>query len=592
MAYKPFKVTGSKWTGYTDDPQNADVQKLSQPSLNALITKNGEAKTRGGYLDTGIDLGEANFAARPFHVPHFNITFFAVNTSVYYYDHNVGTLYNTSVSITAGTKSCFEEHNGVVYITNQTDGCFAFLLTRLNGAVSAGAATITTDVEGGAQANVFDTELSPAAKYLTIQGNLEEYSGAANTGVFTLSGTASTNYPDNTVAIVEYDLTARFPKCAKIVAWKDSLNFIGLSPDTGNAFSSDRRVTTLGFTQFANAQTSENILKITGGTSGTELVGRSGALINAIATRDYLYLFKEHETYYISVADVNQSTGARPPQLLSSNYGCLNTDCAVDMGNGEVAFETQNNRCIRIKISSDNGAPVVFPDESFDNAYSNTNRLLSSDQTGALLHYDKPNKRLYRQVIVDGQRLTLPFNNEIRDWEPPWSGFFFGGFFERNGITYAVDANDDTVYEIGYSLDDDGTPIECVMASPIIEFEDGRVSCKWKEIEISGSMTNNAEIAVQRIVGQGTPQTETFDSHGVNFADAPALGGLSLGETSLGGHIPNSEMGTYDKRFAVFPSLGSDFQIILSSNGEGHSFTWSSYSIVAAALTKSALTLK
>ncbi|UOF79910.1 phage stabilization protein [Caudoviricetes sp.] len=529
----------------------------------------------------------------PLTVPAFDLTFHAIGTKVLYVDHNNSdAVVDTGITLTNGTESTFEEHNGMVFVTNATDGCYAFLLTRLNGSVTGGAATITTDVEGGAMANVLDTELSPGTKNLRVNGTNEQYSAvSASTGVFTLSGTASQSYADNTIAMVVYDLTARFPKCDKIVAWKESLNFIGLSENTGNALSSDRRQTTLAFTQFATAIASENIVKVSGGTSGTELVGKSGKLVNAIQTRDYLYLFKETATYYISVGDVVVASGARPPQVLSENYGCLNKYSAADMGNGQVVFLTKNNRIIRIKIDSQTGAAVVFPDESFDQAYSNTLKLMDADQTGALVYYAAAEKRLFVQITVDSNKLTLPWNNETQSWEPPRNGWFFAGYYEREGTLYGTDTTDDTIYELSTTSDDDGLAIECVMATPKVQFADGRVTCRWEELEFSGSMTENTEIQLQSIVNGGTPQTKTFDASGINFALAPSLGSLIMGTTTLSDGVLASSMGEFDKRCAIYPSVGADLQIILSTSGEGQSFAWSSYSVRAKSYSKSHLTL-
>ncbi len=594
MGAKRFAIVGKKWKGYSDDATNADAETLCPPSVNVSIDKQGVARTRMGFRDTGINLNQAGKASRPFHVPAFDITFHAIGTKVLYVDHNnADAVVDTGITLTNGTISRFEEHNGVVYVTNSTDGAYGFLLTRLNGAVTLGASTITTDVEGGAIANVFDTELSPGTRNLRINGTNEAYSAAAVTGVFTLSGTASAGYADNAIAMVVYDLTARFPKCDKIVAWKEALHFVGLSVDTGNVFSSDRRQTTLSFTQSATAATSENVLKVTGGTAGAEMVGKSGKLVNALATRDYLYLLKDTAIYYIKVSDINLTTGARPPQVLSENYGGLNADCAVDMGNGEVAFITSNNRIIRIKISSESGAPVVFPDESFDTAYANTLPMMNQLQTDSQMFYDPQQKRAFVQLTLDGNALTLPYNNEIGAWEPPRNGYFFKGYYVRkaNGILYGTDRNDDTIYELDNTLDDDGLAIECVMASPILEFEDGRVTCKFDQLELSGSLTENAEIIAEMIVNRGTPQQKTIDSTGVSFNSAPSLGSVVLGSTELGGGILGSEMGDFDARLAIYPSLGSDLQIVLSTTGEGQAFAWKSYSIKAKALSKSSITL-
>lgn len=591
MAFS-FEITGLKWKGYNDNPFNAGSEHLSSPSVNVFIDKNGIAYTRPGFEATSTNLNQAGKPAKPFYVERFNVTLYAVGTKVYYEDHNNSDqLVDTGLTMTNGTVTTFEEYAGQVLLTNTTDGARMLLFTNLNdSAANSGDGTVTVDVDGAVRMDRFDTELTPSSKYLRIQGTNEEYSSInTGTGAVTLSGTLSASYSDNRIAIVVYDVSSRFPKCSKFIAWLESINCIGNSVQ-GASSTSDVPPSIVSFTQFATAATIENMVKTTGGTSGTELVGKSGILTNGLATRDYLYLFKQNETYYIDVASVNDSTGARPPRLLSSNYGCLNAECAADMGNGEMVFLTNNNRVIRIKISLQSGAAAPYPDEEFDSAYSNTLKLMDADQTGAMVYYARSERRLYVQIIADGQRLTLPYNNEIRAWEPPMVGWFFRGYVERDGILYATDTNDDTIYRLGMTTDDDGLAIECVAASGHLYFKEGKVTCSWKEIELSGSMTQNSEITTELIVDSGTPQEKTFDATGVSFSSSHSLGSVAVGSSALASS-PVSSMGNWSKRFAIYPSIGSTFQVALSTTGEGHAFTWDNYIVRGKAFTKSSSTL-
>lgn len=590
MASKPFEISGQKWKGYTDDPVNAGSEYLSTPSVNISLDKAFVATTRMGYEATATNLAQANKPAKPFYVERFNVTLYSVGPKVYYEDHNNSDeLIDTGITLTTGTVTRFEEYAGQVLLTNTTDGARMILFTQLNDAAATlGDATVVVDADGGARMDRFDTELSPGTKNLRIKGTNEAYTSISG-GTITLTGTLSASYADNAIAIVVYDVSARFPKCSKMIAWKESINCIGNSV-AGASATSDVPPSILSFTNFVTAATIENMVKLTGGTSGTELVGKSGILTNGLAVRDYLYLFKQNETYYIGVSDVVAASGARPPQLLSSNYGCLNEDCAADMGNGEVVFLTSNNRIIRIKISLQDGAAAPYPDEGFDSAYSNTLKLMDATQTGSLVYYSKAERRLYVQITADGQKITLPYNNEIGAWEPPRSGWFFNGYSERGGILYATDTLDDTVYKLGLTLDDDGSPIECVTASGQFQFKEGKVTCSWKEVELSGSMTQNCDMTVELVVDSGSPQVKTFDSTGVSFDSAPSMGSVALGTTSLGAG-GGSTMGEWSKRYAIYPSIGSTFQIILSSNGEGHAFSWDNFTIRAKSFSKSSLTL-
>jgi len=266
MSEKRFLIsTGNKGfiEGYTDDPRNASVNQLCPPSANGYVTKQGDFVSRGGMEDSSWDLSEGNNPATAFNLDRFNITFFAADTKVYYIDHNASdAVVDTGITLTTGTTSRFEEYAGTVFVGNRTDGWYGIMVTRLNGAVSGGASTIVTDVDGASRSSALDTELSPGTKNLRIGGTNEQYSSiTVNTGTFTLSGTASQAYTDDTVAIVVYDLTSRYPKCSKIVNWREGNHFINMD-EQDQTLSSDATPSTLGFTDSATAATYEAITRI------------------------------------------------------------------------------------------------------------------------------------------------------------------------------------------------------------------------------------------------------------------------------------------------------------------------------------------
>lgn len=597
MAPFTFSSTGKKRgfiDGYIDQPKHGGLNNLCPPSQNVQIDKTGVASTRPGYIDSTVSLATADKFATSFHMEQFNITFFASDTKVQYVEWDrSNTVVDTGISLTTGTVTRFTEYNGVVYCTNTTDGAYGFLVTRLNGAVSSGAATIKTDVSGSALANVFDSTLSPGTKNLRVQGTNETYSSvAAGTGVFTLTGTSSQAYADNDIAIVVYDLTGTIPKSSKLIPWKESMNALGAS-ENNTTGAGDRKETTLYFSQFATAATSEATVTWSGGTAGSEIVGKSGRITNALSTRDYLYIFKENETYWVAVSDVNASSGARPPQILSSVYGCLNEDLAADMGNGTVAFVTKNKRIVAIRIATDNGAAVVFPDENFDVAISETLKDMDVDQTSSHMFYSQSQRKLYVQLKIDGAWTTLVYDNEIQQWLPPWKNYVFKSYFEKEGVLFATALNDDTIYEIGTAMNDDGIEIQTIAATTRFEFEDGRTTTEWSEFEISSELTNSTEVTVKSPVDGQAGSNKTIDATGLNFAtgDPPiGLGGIS-GETMGGSVQATSLFASTDRRFAIYPTYGGDVQLQLETVGDGAAFKWSSYTLRGRSLEQPLLTL-
>ncbi len=593
MPETPFIIESANFIGgYNADPRNREFNELSSPSQNVRITEDGEAFTRPGYEGTTVDLGEGENPSTSFYMQRFNITFYAVDTAVYYVDHNASdAVRDTGITLTTGTTTRFTEYAGFVILSNVTDGVYCIMVTRLNGAVSSGAATITTDIDGAARAQRFDTELSPGTKNLRIEGTDEQYASVnAATGVFTLSGTASQAYTDNTIGIVVYDTTAVFPLCTKVIPWQESLNCVGISADD-TVLSSDVAPTIVAFSKFITAIQIENMVQFSGGNSGTEMVGKSGIVTNGLETRDYLYLFKEDQTFFVSVNDINTATGQRHPQILG-DYGCVNADSAADMGNGEVAFITNDKRIMRIKTSTEDGAPVVFPDESFDVPMRSILNLMDANQTESLVWYHKGKRLLYCQISVQSEILTLVYDNNIRKWLPPDTNKVFKSYHEREGRLFATDRGNDTIYEIDLGLTDSGVDIECTMAHGIFESRDGRVTTDWQQTELSGGITQGGNVNVETIVDDSTVTSRTIDDTAVSFESAKPIGTVSIGSLVLGASATEQELGAWDKRYAIYPSYGQQYQTILSSLGEGHAFSWKSYLVRATALTESVLTLQ
>lgn len=524
-----------------------------------------------------------------------------------YVDHNDSdNVYDTGITLTTGTVTRMADYAGMLFFTNQTDGLQMIHMTKLNGAVSGGASTITVDLDGAVKLSRF----SHTTDSLRIQGTDEAYNAVNTTsGALTLVGTASQAYSDNTFAIVHVDISSGRPKFSKVDFWQESMYGIGATTQDADS-TSDVPPSVLYFSQFVTAATIENIIDFSGGLSGTELVGKSGILTNLIATNDYLYLFKEDATYYIDVADINRTSGARPPQPLQdaegnvAGHGCINEDCATSIGNGEIGFLTQNKRLIRIKIASETGAPVVFPDELWDTEVQTLLANMDDDQPTSHVFYDTTERTFEAEVVIDGVRLTIIYQNlpvkkngkviSMGRWLPPDLGKSTRSKHMRNARQYATELNDDTVLLMNEGFDDDGTEIDCVMATGIkeVDDQDGRVTTRWNAVEASGAMTELAEITVEPTVGSNAPQQKTFDSTGVNFDTATAVGAVQVGNTAIGGLPDTSNFGDWDKRFSVYPKFGPSFQLVLSSYKLASSFKWYSYRIEAGALSKSTLTTK
>ena len=592
--------------GYVDDPKNAGPNNLCPPSVNCEITKTGDAKTRGGIEKKDWDLSEANKNATSFHHDRFNITFFAAGTSVKYVDHNNSdAVYDTGITLTDGTVTRFAEYAGDVYLTNPTDGIHQIHVFRLNdSAADLGDGDVTIDQDGAGRLIAFSHDTS--SFNIRIQGTNEgTISSVAAAGTVTLSGTLSQNYDDNAVGIVNADISSNRPKGSKIVFWKNRMYVFGVQSDTNTYGSENVDVgpNSVYASKFPTRSTLEDIIDFDiSSTADIFLLGKAGRVTNAVAARDFLYFFTENSVHYIGTSDINTTNGATTPRELSDSqgnsmtYGCYNEDSAAYMANDQIIFMSPNRRIVRIVVSTSTGAATIFPDEGFDSPISNMMKLMNKTQPNALVFYHSGERRCYFQTKISNVPLTLKYNNEIGKWEPPDTNKIFNSYFEIDGDLYSTRLGDDTIYQVGTSTSDDGLEIETVMATGQFEFEDGRVTCFWDEVEVSGQISPVTTITVNSKVDSADAPNQTISGSGLFTSPGvfgSALGSISVGDTSLGGSADaeDESLGDFDARKGIYPSLGGDCQICLFSFGDGDQFVWSSYTLKARTLTESLLTL-
>lgn len=417
--------------------------------------------------------------------------------------------------------------------------------------------------------------------------------GTANillNGILPLTGTLDANVADNTIVYTVTDISTGRPKGSGIAFWKERMIIWGVTSDVDvNSATNLVYMSSFALISGGDGTALGNIIDFnTSNTAAREMLGKGGIVTNILATRDYLYMFTEDSSYYAGVADVDLSTGGTLPQLLSNQYGCINEDCAADLGNGLAVFMTKNKRYIGIKIATDTGAPVVFPDETFDSPISNTVALLDSDQSDAFIFYAPHEHRCYLHANVDSERIVSKFNTEIQKWEPPRTNWSFGGMYVRDGVTYAVELSDDTVWQCGEGYQDNGASFEYekIAAISLVEGDDGRQTLALSAVGVSGRASELATITVENYISNGTPQQKSFTV--ASGASSGSLGSVALGSTTLGEGI-GTDMSDYDKLFGIYPKYGSSYQLAVRSTG---AFTVSSYSVYGSVLSKPLLVLK
>lgn len=655
----PYVTKRKPWVGfvgYQSDAKKFSPAELAPPSLNVMIDESNRAGQRLGYMtESLIGLGVPGKTATSYYFPDYDITVFAIDTKVKYYDWTTQTVYDTGITLTAGTTTRFADYCGDLYLTNTTDGLRRLVFFRLNGTVTAGDNHITIDNDGAARLSTFSIN----SGNLIIQGTSEAFTqpttgtvtAAANNGVglirittgapqtiltgmsisitgvggtteandvwtvtkidtthfdlaksvttglasvFTnnytsggtwttqpfngfieLNGTASKSYNDNAVGLVVSDISASREKASKIFFWEERMGLMG----SVNTINADQPNATLFFGEFAasGAAKLNNVILFDNTAGAINItVGKSGAITNAVPAKDYLYTFKGRETYSSPASEITKTgtgIGNTPTHLKDENNGCLNEDCACVVGDNEIEYITPDNRIMRINISTVSGAAVQFPDETFDEPMRNLLKDMDKDQTGARSVYHKAKRRSIHQVKILGQWYWLIHSNTTNEnrgcWQAPQQVLFASSFFERNGILYATDGSDQTVYSIGTTTDDDGVPIQCTIATG--DFLVGSVSMTNAQLE--GEISQAALIKIQSFVTTNNGGRQGGSQKMINGSKFSYDSSHGIGIDPVGGsgvQPITATVADWQKEFDIFPSEANRCQIILTNNNGGY----------------------
>lgn len=550
---------------------------LSYPSVNCMIDSNGNAGQRLGYaVETDIDLGVANKPATCFYLEQYDITVFAAGTKLKYYDWNDETVYDTGVTLTDGTITRMDAFAGDVYTTNTTDGLRRLVFGRLNdSAATAGDSTVTVDSDMAARLSVFGI----TSGNLRIQGTTEAFASlVVSTGVITLTGTLSQSYDDNAVCLVTSDISSGREKASKVFFWKERMGLIG----SVNAANADQPNATVFFGQFATADNLEDVIDFTYGTGGStrELVGKWGKVTNAVPAKGFLYIFKESQAYTVDAADViisGSGIGQSTPDLRDENNGCLNEDSACVIGNNEITYITSDKRIVRIRIATESGAAVLFPDESFDIPMREHLKNMDSSQPGARAFYHKAKKRSIYQIRIIGQWYWLIYDHNIKAWQPPQQILFAQDFFERKGVLYATDGSDDTVYSIGTTFDDNLQEIYCVIATG--NFNVG--AADMTHARLQGEVSQAATVKMRSYVtnrngGRQGGSEKIVDGSTFSYGEDHGVAADAVGE----GGVEQITVSTADweEEFDIYPSEANRVQLVVTNENGGY-FSVSQYSL-------------
>lgn len=596
--FLPLPLGTFRFQGYSSDKNISDPSYLAPPSQNCLVTEDGKAESRLGFLPE-FSIGVDGSSATAFYHKTYDIAFFALGTAVYYYNFNDNVSYNTGITLTSGTTTRFAEFFGDVYLTNTIDGIYVIRVMRLNDtAANSGDATVTIDMDGGGRIAAFgDIAAGGTADDLRINGTNEQMSSVAlATGVVTLSGTLSQSYADNTVAIVVRQYSS-LEDPSKIVFWKSRMHIMGF-PSASNADQPNNTVMTSQFVSGAtvaagDATDIENIVSFAYGTGGSTkiTVGNGGKLTNILGVKDYIYFFLEDRVHATAASDITTSgsaIGATVPIEKDENHGCLNEDSAIAIGSSEIAYITTNRRIMRIRISTDSGAAVTYPDESFDVDIREHLKNMDSDQEGALaFHYIGQRKSIF-QIRVMGQWYWFIYDHNIQRrigstiiqgaWQPPQHIAPVKSLFERNGVLYGTDATDDTVYSFFTAFTDNLSPIYAIIATG--EFNVGNAIVEDAQLE--GDINQPSMIKLRAYVtnhsnGKRSGSIKTIDGNDFSYSEDNSISAIAVGDGGV--EAETTQIAKWKKEFGVFPSEADRVQIVAENEQDGGWFSITSFAL-------------
>lgn len=583
-AFQKFPISSQRLDHYTSDPSNASPNAVSSPSENMLVTDDGKAEQRRGYMEE-FDLGVDAEATGIYH-PTYDAAFFALGTKVYYYDFSTETTYDTGITLTAGTTTRFDEFLGDIYLSNTTDGMTRICVGRVNdSAADSGDSTFTVDLDFLGRMTAFGDTTTVNFRINGTDESVASFN--LSTGVATHSSTLSQSYADNSI-IVFID-TLSLDKASKLLFWKSRLHLMGF-PSATNADQPNNSVITGQFVT-NNVNEIEKIIDVTFGTGGSTriTVGGGGKVTNILGVSDYIYFFTENKVFATASSAVSTSgasIGLTIPDEKDSLHGCLNEDCATVMGNSAVTYVASDKRIMSIPIDTDSGAAIAAPKEDFDVDVRDILKNMSKDQTGAFAYHYRGGRQTIYQLKISGQWKWLIFDHNIirkmgsnfvrGAWQPPQSIGFFKTLFEREGVLYGT-GDGGKVYSIFTTFTDNLFPIQATFATG--DFNVG--NALTTKVEMQGLINQPSEININCYVtnnngGRRTGTAKKILGTSYSYGEDNSVGAVPVGDGGVGESTPVAK---WKRGFGVFPSEGYNVQLIAKNFQDGGYFAVNSYQI-------------
>lgn len=180
----------------------------------------------------------------------------------------------------------------------------------------------------------------------------------------------------------------------------------------------------------------------------------------------------------------------------------------------------------------------------------------SYDFTGGSGTYD----RYFHYIAVPAENLWLIYNVAQKYWEPPQTGSF-SGFSVIGGELYGHSSVVPETYKLDDGYNDNGAPIDCVLAMSWQNFGERAKTKKFTEVYVEGYITTNGSLTLANryeVDGCAQELTRELDAStwtGVcAFPAEGSLGQESLGVWSLGAGQGQSSLSGLPPKFRWIPT--------------------------------------
>ena len=498
-----------------------------------------------------------------------------------------------------------EAYNNTGTVTGAvTDGGLIKITTSVPTGIQTGDSVTIASVTGTTEANGTWTVTRIDSTHFDLQTSTFTNAYVSG-GTWTLNSLSTGNfnmtaltqgYADNTVAIRVHDIhtVTGIEKPSKILFWKSRLHLMGF-PSATNADQPNNSVIA---GQFVIGQTGasgiEKIIDFTYGTGGSTkiVVGGMGKVTNILGVKDYLYFFTEDAVYSTLDSDISTdaasaSIGLTIPHIKDELHGCINEDCATVMGDSALTYVTTDKRIMQLTISTDTGAAVSSPQEDFDVPIRGHLLNMSKDQTGAFAYHFRGGRQTIYQLNIAGQWTWFIFDHnvvvtnglvtQVGVWQPPQFINPATNLFERDGVLYGTDVNTDTVYSYFNTFSDNGTPIQCTIATG--EFNCGNAMIR--NAQLSGDISFPAQINIRCFVvnntnGKRCGSTKYINGKDYTYSDSLTVGSVNIGAGSSGSGV---QIAPWKRAMGVFPSEATKVQLVLDEFQDGGYMSLYSYLI-------------